>query len=114
MEINLLELGTEAFDYFPAEFLAEETATQGINEAYQQHLATLHTSNVWDTSLVLPGIKVKTREGFTGVTTNYHLTENGKVNGGIEVVLDEGKVEYYYPNQLTRLYQELTINVHPR
>jgi hypothetical protein len=101
--IDLSELGTEAFDYFPIEFLQEETVNQGISDRYEEHLATLHTDNLWDTSLVLPGAKVKTSDGLTGLTTSYHLTEIGQINGGIEVILEGGGTGYYYACQLRKV-----------
>lgn len=103
MSIELKPFGSAAFDYFPGDFLAEEVAKQDLDAEYKQHQTIIHTSDLYDLSKVKAGYRVRTHTGEVGTITDHHNTEVGKLNGGVEVELDNGKTGYYYANQLTRI-----------
>ncbi|MGK7892347.1 MAG: hypothetical protein AB4372_01520 [Xenococcus sp. (in: cyanobacteria)] len=99
--IDLQELGTSAFDYFPSDILEDILTTPELKAAYQTHRETLHTDNLWDISKIKVGMKVEDLEtGNRGKITNYHTTEVGELNGGVEVIFPDNSRQYYYPNQL--------------
>jgi hypothetical protein len=102
-QIDLQAFGTEAFDYFPAEFLESVTTEQGLKENYREHLVTLHTNKLYDTSKITPGMRVITRDRGEGIVTDYHLTEIRQLNSSVEVDFGEGRFDYYYPHQLRKV-----------
>ena len=62
--------------------------------------STLEGKNIWDNSNIQPDIIVDTFDGKRGIITNWHLTEEGKRNQGVEVLFPENKKDYYYASQL--------------
>ena len=100
--INLKALDTSAFDYFPTNIIAKEAVKQGILEEYHQHKETLHSDRLCNLSLIDVGMIVIVRySNELGTITNWHQSDAGKMNGGVEVDFKSHK-DYFYPHQLKR------------
>ena len=90
----------EVVDFFPDELVREAAILNDRLDEYYDCISTLHTSNLYDTSKITEGMCVIIKENNRkGTVTNYHLTDRGKMNGGIQVNLN-GDIQTYYPNQV--------------
>jgi hypothetical protein len=101
--IDLTKLDKTSIEYFPRELLSVLAVEQGLESKYKELFSILHTDDLYDTSKVKPGMRVRAHTGLIGEVTEYHVAEREFGNGGIEVQF-EGFVDYFYPNQLTLVY----------
>lgn len=99
---KLSELGESIFDFFPSEVIEDLGDSEDLQN-YAKHLKKIHSDNPFDNSKIHPRMRVIVKEsGLKGTVTDYHTTERGKLNGGVEVWHSEG-TEIFYPHQLEKL-----------
>lgn len=82
--------------------LAKDKKNEGYKEALEEQLATCHSSDLYDTSLISDGDRVVHRlTGRRGVVTVEEMQGYGAI---IRITYeDDGSVGYVYANQIKRV-----------
>ena len=101
--MNYKKYGTKIFDFYDVEFL--ETIKDSLSTEQLQMLdrqaKESKCTNVWDTDYYAVNDTVTCRYG-DGVITDWHLTDIGKINGGYQIKLTDGRLVNLYVTQITR------------
>jgi hypothetical protein len=92
-------INSQALEYFPLDILQEIATTDDDIKAVRVLKSKIHTKDLYDTSMVKPGMLVSTVNG-NGTVTSFHETSLGKSNNCIEVLINN-ESHYFYAHQLS-------------
>lgn len=91
----------ELINYFPESVLKTLRSDREFWDEYQEHKSKLYTDNPWNLELITEQMQIEVKAtGNLGTVTDYHTTEVGKLNGGVEIEFEDGTKDYFYPHQI--------------
>lgn len=101
--MNYKKYGIQIFDFYDVDFLdtVRDELSNSQLQMLDKQLVDTKCTNVWDVTFYKVGEPVTCRYG-NGTITDWHLTDIGKINGGYQVELDNGKLVNLYVTQITR------------